>query len=597
MTDPPAREQSMLDGVDVSWKSLLQFAGATPQADLATSIGAIVKDVDDASAAFKSGGAGAAVAGLAAGLHEVRALRQRISASALGADGKYEMDFRLAQKERQFQDALVVAAGVRLEAVGTDPIVTPNQSVRISLVAANRGAAPIAVTSMATAGFATTPPCQVRDVAPGTTLTCAVDVQIPAGAEATDITFRHDPSAAARYVFRPGVPFGVPFAPTPFRGEMALVIGGESVRVDLPIDARYSDSVAGEKRSELLVAPALTLSVTPDVVVVPTGAAVTREVRVIVRNNSTGAESGTVRLKVPAGWSVDPATAAVTVAREDEEATARFMVRAPAGARPGDGKISAEVTSGSSTYATGYQVVEYAHTHRRFLFHPAEAALRLVDVKVLPNVKVGYVMGVGDKVPDAIEQLGVSVSMIGSDELAWGDLSKYSVIMLGVRAYDKRADLRANNQRVIDYARNGGVVLLNYARTEFNLPQGFYGPFPGTTTGERTTDENAPIRILVPDHPAFNTPNKIGPAAWANWVQERGTYYFKPGDPQYVDLLESEDPFPYNAGPKRGILVDAKVGKGRWMYVGLVLWRELPAGVPGAYQLLANLLSLGAAPR
>jgi LmbE family N-acetylglucosaminyl deacetylase len=595
MADPPAREQSMLDGVDVSWMSLLPFAGANPPADLRASLTAIVKDVSDAEAAFKSGGAGASVADLAAGLHQLRALRQSVAQSAVSADGKYEIDFRLAQKERQFQDALVVAASLRLDAIGNDPVVTPGQTVHVSLIAANRGSTPVPVTAMATSGFSTTPPCQVRVVAATATSTCALDVQIPANAQPTDITFSHDPTAGARYIFKPGVPFGVPFAPTPFRGEMAFTIGGEPVQVELPIEARYSDSVAGEKRSELLVAPALTLTVTPDVVVVPTGAAVTREVRVIVRNNSTGAESGAVRLTVPAGWTVTPASADVTVAREDEEATARFTVKPPASAKPGDATIAAEVTSGQATYAQSYQVVEYAHTHRRFLFHPAAAALKLVDVKVAPNLKVGYVMGVGDKVPDAIAQLGVPVSLIEADELAWGDLSKYSVIMLGVRAYERRADLRANNQRVIDYARHGGVVLLNYARTEFNQPPGVgYGPFPGTTTSERTTDENAPMTILVPDHPAFNTPNKIGAATWANWVQERGTYYFAPRDPRYVDLLESEDPFPYNAGPKRGILVDAKVGNGRWMYIGLVLWRELPAGVPGAYQILANLISLGA---
>jgi hypothetical protein len=165
--------------------------------------------------------------------------------------------------------------------------------------------------------------------------------------------------------------------------------------------------------------------------------------------------------------------------------------------------------------------------------------------------------------------------------------------MVGVRAYERRADLRANNSRLLDYARKGGTVLLNYQRTEFNQTQGGYGPYPAQTTSNRVTDENAPVKILVPDHPAMTTPNKIGPATWANWVQERGTYFFASQSPEYVDLLESQDPFPDNNRPQRGILVDAKVGQGRWVYIGLVLWRQLPAGVPGAYQLLANLISLG----
>jgi hypothetical protein len=211
-------------------------------------------------------------------------------------------------------------------------------------------------------------------------------------------------------------------------------------------------------------------------------------------------------------------------------------------------------------------------------------------VKIAPDVKVGYVMGVGDKVPDAIEQLGASVQLLDSDMLASGDLSRFNVIMLGVRAYERREDLRANNQRLLDYAERGGVVIVQYQRAEFNAAQ--YGPYPAKTSSDRITDENAPIEVLQADNPIFTTPNRIGPSTWANWVQERGTYFLGQKDPRYVDLLRSTDPFPLNPGPKTGILVEARVGRGLWIYTGLGLWRQLPAGTDGAYQLLANLISL-----
>jgi hypothetical protein len=201
-------------------------------------------------------------------------------------------------------------------------------------------------------------------------------------------------------------------------------------------------------------------------------------------------------------------------------------------------------------------------------------------------------MGVGDEVPAALEQLGVKLTFIAPDELAWGDLSRYNVIVTGVRAYERRADLRANNQRLIQYANAGGTVIVQYNKFEFNDAQ--YGPYPARVGRERVTDENAELRVLAPSHPVFNSPNTIGRADWTGWVQERGLYFLdaQGRDPQYTDLVEFTEPFPFNQGVKRGALVEARVGKGRWLYVGLGLWRQLPAGTDGAYRLMANLLSL-----
>ncbi|MCA1651818.1 MAG: hypothetical protein LC753_16625 [Acidobacteria bacterium] len=200
-------------------------------------------------------------------------------------------------------------------------------------------------------------------------------------------------------------------------------------------------------------------------------------------------------------------------------------------------------------------------------------------------------MGVGDQVPQAIEQLGATVSLISADELAWGDLARYDLVMTGVRAYERRPDLRANNHRLLAYAENGGTVVVQYNKFEFNEAQ--YGPFPAKVGSGRVTDENAAVEILVPDHPVFSVPNKIGPETWAGWVQERGLYFLGDHDPRYVDLVRSTDPFEYNAGAKTGALVDVRFGKGRWLYLGLGLWRQLPAGTDGAYRLMANILNLG----
>jgi hypothetical protein len=215
----------------------------------------------------------------------------------------------------------------------------------------------------------------------------------------------------------------------------------------------------------------------------------------------------------------------------------------------------------------------------------------VVDLKTAPNLTVGYVMGVGDAVPPAIEQIGAKVEMIGAEDLAWGNLSRFSTIVTGVRAYERRGDLRAENSRLLDYVRDGGTLIVQYNKTEFNQAQ--YGPWDAKVSSERATDEFAPVRLLAPADPLFNAPNKITDATWQNWVQERGLYFLGEHDSRYRDLIAIDEPFPYNRGEKHGALVSAQYGRGHWVYVGLGLWRELPAGVDGAYQLLANLISLG----
>ena len=189
------------------------------------------------------------------------------------------------------------------------------------------------------------------------------------------------------------------------------------------------------------------------------------------------------------------------------------------------------------------------------------------------------------------EQLGAKLTLIDQDELAWGDLSKYDVIMTGVRAYERGAALRAYNNRLLDFAGHGGTVVVQYNKMEFN--QAEYGPYPAKVSGNRVCDETVPVKILVPAHPLFHYPNEIGAATWAGWVQERGLYFLGEKDKKYVDLVSMVDSFKDNPGEKRGALVEGKVGKGRWIYLGLGLWRQLPAGTDGAYQLLANLISLG----
>jgi hypothetical protein len=261
----------------------------------------------------------------------------------------------------------------------------------------------------------------------------------------------------------------------------------------------------------------------------------------------------------------------------------------------GEHQVRAIASAGDRTFSRGYQVIEYPHIRRYHVYDEAHALLKVIDVRTPANLTIGYVMGVGDQVPPAIEQLGAKVVMIGEDDLAWGDLSRFDAIVTGVRAYERRDDLRANNRRLLEYVFNGGTAIVQYNKFEFNDAQ--YGPYPAKVSSNRITNEDAPPTVLAPGNPLLTRPNEIGETAWQNWVQERGLYFLaEDKDPRYHDVLEFDDNFPYNKGPKTGALVETTYGKGRWVYVGLGLWRQLPAGTDGAYQLLANLISLGKAP-
>ena len=588
-----ARESWLFDSVDTSIPGLARFAGARPAAALTRGLSEVAGHARAALDRFRSEGMAGAREPVAAGLNAVRSLRADLPAIGLAEGARREIDFRLAAKERQFERAVLLAHAVRLEALAGDGVVTPGQEVDVTLLAANRGGGGVTVHAVTLSGFdgGGGEACGREPLAAGGVYSCGRGVRIPPGAEPTDVHWRRV-DGADRYAFDPDAPFGAPLRPTPFRAAFDLEIGGVRLSVERPVEHRYADDVmTGEKRMALHVAPRLAVSMTPEIAVIPAGDGAPREVRVTVTNTGPDPARGAVRLDLPPGWSADPAAAEVPLSREDESRTVRFDVSA-GGAAAGEYRVEAVVEHAGRRYGRGYQVVEYPHTARRRIGRAAGGVFKVIDVSVAPDLTVGYVEGVGDAVPPAIRQLGARLEFIGADDLAWGDLGRFDVIVTGVRAYERRRDLRANNDRLLEYVEGGGTAIVQYNKFEFNHAQ--YGPRPAEVSRNRVTDEAAPVRILAPDHPAFAWPNRIDAGAWSGWVQERGLYFLGEKDPAYVDLVELEDSFEWNPGVKRGALVEIRHGRGRWLYVGLGLWRQLPAGTPGAYQLLANLLSLGA---
>ncbi|HLE19871.1 MAG TPA: NEW3 domain-containing protein, partial [Vicinamibacteria bacterium] len=389
--------------------------------------------------------------------------------------------------------------------------------------------------------------------------------------------------------------FGLPFSPPAAWARLQFRSGSVDVSIEEPVQHRYPGPwVGAEKQTEISVLPKASVTLSPTAMVFPIGSgSKTRTASVSVLYKGSQEASGTLRLTAPDGWSTAPAEVPLRFQREDEAATLQFEVTPPDSVEPGAYALQAVATLDGKEYREGFQEIAYHHIQTRYLFRPAIAQMQALDVRMAP-VRVGYIMGVGDEVAEAVRQLGAELVMLEEKDLAQGDLSRFDLIIAGIRAYYARADLRAYNHRLLQYVEDGGVMIVQYNRDEWDDAQ--WGPYPAKISGDRITVEEAPIRILEPEHPLFHFPNPISEDDWKGWIQERGTYFLGERDARYRDLLASEDPWEYNAGEKRGMLVEAQYGEGRWIYCGLTLFRQLPAGVPGAYKFFANLLSLPKAP-
>ncbi|HEY6358623.1 MAG TPA: PIG-L family deacetylase, partial [Vicinamibacterales bacterium] len=399
-------ETSLFDGVDVSLAGLAKYAGTSPPPALVQGLHAIVDQAERAKQAFSSGNDAATAAPIEAGLAAVRALRSSLGSLGLSDTARYEIDFRLKLKEQDYQDAVLAAHDLTFQVVADDGLVIAGQPVRLSLIGVNHGASDVTVSDVAIAGFDNPGACASTTVKPDGVFTCTAAATVPKNAKATDPyftdTYWKNPSGPAINAFDPSVPFGVPFAPTPFHVTFHVKAGSADVTKDVPVEYRYvKDLYFGDKRMKLNVVPAFSVVVTPTLAVFPAEAAsaagtkpATREIFVSVTNSTKGAAEATVALELPAGWTATPATAAVAFDKEDESRSARFVVVAPAHATIGDYTARAVVTSpstGAERFTTGYQAIEYPHIERQQVIKPAAATMKVIDVDVAPGLAVGYI--------------------------------------------------------------------------------------------------------------------------------------------------------------------------------------------------------------
>ncbi len=357
-------------------------------------------------------------------------------------------------------------------------------------------------------------------------------------------------------------------------------IGNESILTTRPIVYRYVDKVLGERTQPFTIVPRVSVQFSDRAILFRDTAS--KSVAVQVRSYS-GAIEGKLSLKLPSGWSTKPDIQPFRLDKDQPAITVRFEVTPSP--TPATFDVRAVATLPGGEVDSSVVVIRYPHIPTQLMVQPSGVRFTRADVRVMSDL-AGYVEGAGDEVPAAIRQLGCEVRLLTPEDLAAGDLALYDVIVIGVRAFNLRQDLRANIGRLNDYVQKGGAVIVQY-NTTADLPSAL-GPFPIRIGSDRVSAEEAPVQILAPRSPLLNYPNKIVLSDFENWVQERGLYFPSQWDPRYEAPIASNDP---GEASLRGGMLFAKHGEGVYVYTSYSWFRQLPAGVPGAYRIFANLLS------
>ena len=592
-----AKENDLFDGIDTSIKGIAKLTDnsenglAGKLADLQETAEKTLKEYD-VYAPQKI------VPVLAKGVRQAREARE-------STNNSYSKTL-LAEKEQEFSKALATAAGIVVDALSeTDTIVAGDAtgvSVKVFGEAAKIKNVSLKLPEGWTAETATEPKPTGNSFfsrPEAASVSAYFKVTAPSNAVLTQPYWLEKPRRNFTFDWAVAdAAKNAPFQNQLAAAEITMELGGVDITVTKPVQYRYADDVRGELRRDLNVVPRLSVALETNLLIVPASAAKAQKQRLVmsITNNSPRQTKGTAKINLPAGWILTPASAEFDLRAKGEKTALPFDITIPANASVKAYNLTANAVADGQIYDQTMTEIAYPHIQTHRLYAKADVSTQILDLKVAP-VRVGYIMGSGDTVPEAIKRMGLSVTMLGETDLSTGDLSKFDTIVVGVRASQVRPDFVANNNRILDYVKAGGTLIVQYQRPDY--VQQNLAPFPAKmdsqTKGEqrlsnvRVVDENAPVKILAPAHPVFNYPNKIVRSDWDNWVQERDLYNFTTLDPRYTPLLESHDEGdPENSGG----LVYAKLGKGNYIYNSYSFFRQLPMGNPGAYRLFANLLSL-----
>lgn len=562
-----ARNQSLLSGIDMTWKRVPQSA------EVQEAITSVVNE-------FSPMAPQRSLPGLVRALQALRRLDQG--------------NMYVQQKQKELHEIIRSCLGLWMEAISETNAVVPGTPANIALGIVKRiegsGAKLMRVRVRHSAGIAIDS-AQNIDLKTGNFVTLALITSLPKTLSYSQPYWLTKPFDGA-FQFDDQRLVSFPDNPPALVADIELLIENERCTFSLPVLYRRTDPIQGEQYRPVEVVPPVAVSLDENVFVFPDASP--KPVRVILRAQKADVR-GRVQLTLPEGWSAEPKTVAIHLAKKFDEVEVLFTMTPPARvgtSTKGIMKASVILQDGQSI-EHGIRTITYQHIMPQTIFPEAKADLVRLNI-IAPKKTIGYIAGAGDRIPEALRQIGYDVVLLSDKDLETLPLQRFDALLAGVRAYNTRDRLAALQQRLLQYVEQGGVYVVQYntgGATFINngTVTDNIGPFPFTISrGDRVTDENAPVQFLIPDHPVLNTPNKISSEDFIGWVQERGLYFASKWSKEYSAPLGMNDP---GEPQKQGSLLIAHHGKGRYVYTGLSFFRELPAGVPGAFALMVNLLT------
>ena len=486
------------------------------------------------------------------------------------------------EKKAELDKIIVACLGLHVEASTTDETATPGQTVPVKLEAINRGNIPVTLQE-ARCAFSGDSVKIGAALAPNEFVTKDLSCKIPENTPYSQPYWLRKPGTLGTFDVDDQQLIGLPENPPNLPIEIAIQINGQELRYSLDAKYRTVDPVAGELRRPLVIAPPVFIKIGDGALVFPTSEPKAVSVHVTA---ATGPVKGELRLAAPNGWGINPTAVPIDLKNANAETTATFTVKPPD--HDSEGTLRALVSIDGRDYSSERVRISYPHIGVQTLMPPAEVKLVRADIRRKGD-RIGYIPGAGDDVPESLEQMGYSVKILSEGDITAQNLSQFSAVVLGIRAFNTHDRIANWLPELFDYVKAGGVVIMQY-NTLAELKTEQFGPYPLEISRDRVTDENAEVRILAPNHPLMTVPNKITSKDFEGWVQERGLYFPKKWDPAWTPILSSNDP---KEKPLDGGLLVAKFGQGYFIYTSYSWFRQLPAGVPGAYRLFANMLSLG----